>query len=465
MRGLNLRWPNESVAIATYVALSCVLLGLYSSWNRPLWYDEMVYFVLGGFDSTRDVLHVVSETTTNVNQGVTGAFMVLDYWSLSAFGAHLWALRLPSLFFGAYFLLAGAIFLRGRGVSWIGVWALPVLLVGQQTLMYYAGEARTYMPLVAAVVGVLAYYFTPFDQRKKVGAVVLGWSAVLIGVLFHPYFALYWPVILGFAALVQGQWRRLLTFANPLLVLVGSAIYFVVGSLTWLRGNAVTQDLDPFFWLQDPLWRAITAQLFQGIYNQRLFVVAFGVLILITAVLSVRSRQDVGLTFRVWWPPLLLITLAWSLALAVSLVSLQQQFWIIPRQWIASIALVAVGIVWFWSVALHRVGKVVGRPIAIVMTVAVGGLIAATSLPATLDQIRKLQEWAAFRSATSIAKLPDREDLALELRAQESGQATPIPDEIWVEFANANASRGGEVWPEFAQYYAGRDWSTFVIVD
>ena len=465
MRGSNLRLPREGLAIAGYVALSCLALVLYSSWNRPLWYDEMVYFVLGGFDSTRDVLRVVAETTTNVNQGVTGAYMLLDYWSLTDFGAHLWALRLPSLVFGVYFLVVGAVFLRGRGVTWVGVWALPVLLVGQQTLMYYVGEARTYMPLVAAVVGVLAYYFIPIQERRKVSSVVLGWSAVLIGVLFHPYFALYWPVIVVFAALVQGQWRRLVLFANPLLVVVGSLTYFAVASATWLRGNAATQDLDPFFWLQDPLWKAITAQLFQGIYVEHLLVVGFGILVVSAAALSVRSRHDLKLTLNVWWPPVLLVAMSWALAAAISLVSLQQQFWIIPRQWIASIALVAVGIVWFWSVAIRRVREVRGRTVAAVLTVTVGGLIAASAIQPALDRWGQLREWTALRSATSVEDAPSREDLARLLGNHESGKAPAMTEEEWVEFSNANVRRGGEVWPEFAEYYRGRDWSTFVLGD
>lgn len=465
MRGLNLRLPRKGLAIAGYGALSCLVLVLYSSWNRPLWYDEMVYFVLGGFDSTRDLLRVVAETTTNVNQGVTGAYMLLDYWSLTAFGAHLWALRLPSLVFGVYFMVVSAVFLRGRGVTWVGVWALPVLLVGQQTLMYYVGEARTYMPLAAAVMGVLAYYFVPLKERRRFGPIVLGWSAVLVGVSFHPYFALYWPAIVVFAALVQGQWRKPLAFANPLLVVVGSATYFAIGSMTWLRGNATTQDLDPFFWLQDPLWRAITAQLFQGIYVERLLVVSFGILVVAVAMLSVRSRRDVKITLHAWWPPVVLVAMAWALALAISLVSWQQQFWIIPRQWIASIALVAVGIVWFWSAAIRRVGEVAGRPVAVTVTVAVGGLIAASAIQPALDQWGQLREWTELRSAMSISDLPSREDLARILGDQESAQAKDIPDETWVEFANANARRGGEVWSEFAEYYLGRDWTTFVLAD
>ena len=44
--------------------------------------------------------------------------------------------------------------------------------------MYFVGEGRTYMPLAAAVVGLLAYYFIPREERRRIGPRVLGWSAV-----------------------------------------------------------------------------------------------------------------------------------------------------------------------------------------------------------------------------------------------------------------------------------------------
>ena len=43
------------------------LIGLYSHVLRPIWYDEMVYFVLGGLDSPAELVQVLQETTSNVN--------------------------------------------------------------------------------------------------------------------------------------------------------------------------------------------------------------------------------------------------------------------------------------------------------------------------------------------------------------------------------------------------------------
>lgn len=458
----------RGLGVLGYVLLSVLLLAAFSSWNRPLWYDEMVYFVLGGLNSTADVLTVIRETTTNVNQGVTGAFMLLDYWSLSILGAHTWALRLPSLLFGIYLMVVAAIFLRGRGVGWWGLCALPVLLMGQQTLMYYAGEARTYMPLAAAVVGVLAYYFTDPARRSNWKIRTLGWSAVLIGVLFHPYFALYWPLVLVFAVIVQHRWRDVVRFANPVLVLVGAGVFLTVALTTWLRGNAPTEDLDPYFWLGDSIARAVPAQLFQAIYVQPLLVVAAFVLVAATALLSVRGIPFVSAVRRMWsrwWPPILLIALAWIAALILVAISLQQGFWIIQRQWIASIALTSVAIIWFWSAALRRVRNVSGETWSRVVMVSVGAVIAGGAIAPALQQWDLLTAWSTQRSSVLLEDVPSQRDLAEALADAAAGSRPELSEDEWVAFANANALRGGPVWPEFGDYYTERDWSTFVLRD
>jgi hypothetical protein len=456
---------TRHAGVLGYVVLSIIVLVLYSSWNRPIWYDEMVYFVLGGLGSTADALAVIQETTTNVNQGVTGAYMLVDYWSLSIFGAELWALRLPSLIFGIYFLAASAVFLRGRQVPWVGLWALPVLLIGQQTLMYYVGEARTYMPLVAAVSGVLAYYFIPLADRSRWSVRLLGWSAVFIGVLFHPYFALYWPVILFFAATVQHRWKGIVAFANAPMVVVGGLLFVVVGSLTWLRGNASTENLDPYFWLGDEIWRAIPAQLFQWVYVQRILVVALGLLVIVMGALTCRTRADLVATIRRVWPPLLLLVLAGLLALAIALISLQQGFWIIPRQWVASIALASIGVVWFLSVMVQRVREVIGKRSGLITAALAGAIILAGAVAPATGQWNQLRGWHADRQAIVLAEVPDQIDAQAWIQQLESGEADPWSEDEWIALSNANVWRGGPVWPEFGSYYATRDWSEFVIRD
>ena len=453
---------SRVIGIVVYSLLCLLVLITYSSWNRPLWYDEVVFFVLGGFGSTGDVLSVIHETTPNVNQGQTGAYMLAEYWSLSLFGAHLWAARLPSMLFGIYFLVASAVFLRGRRVPWVGLWAFAVLLFGQQTLMYYVGEGRTYMPLVAAVVGVLAYYFVPPEERHRIGPRVLGWSAVLIGVTFHPYFAAYWPAIVIFAAAAQSfPLRKLVQFANPALVAVGASVFLVVGFMTWLQGTATTEDLDPYFFLGDELWRAIPAQLFQWIYVNRVLIVIFGVLVLALVVLTCRTREAFRETVERAWPPVALVGLAIAVAALTALISLQQGFWIIPRQWVASIALASIGVVWFLSVMIKRVHEIVGvRPSWVAAGIA-GVVIAASAINPALRQWDQLNSWSAQRQSIVVTEVAEREDLSSWVSGFDRGDTDPWDESEWVRFANANVFRGGDVWPEFREYYESRDWDAF----
>lgn len=464
MRGDRILAKVRSPGPLPFVVASIILLVLYSSWNRPLWYDEMVYFVLGGFDSTTEVLRVIDQTTTNVNQGVTGAYMLLSYWSLELFGAHAWALRLPSLLFATYLLFVSAIFLRGRRVGWWGLAALPVLLMGQETLMYYAGEARTYMPLAAATVGVLAYYFIPLSERRRWGPRLLGWSAVIIGVLFHPYFALYWPLILVFAITVKGKWSMAIRFANPALVAVGTIVYFTVAAFTWLRGTARTEALDPYIWLGDSLAWAIPSKLVQFVYVQRPLIALTVLTVLLTLILVARGKGIRWMATR-WWPPLLLITLAFLASWILAAISIVQGFWIIQRQWIASIALVSVGIIWFWSRALASVRVSSGKTPAVVVRFLVGTTITLSAISPAVDQLSSLLEWQDNPLIGDEAQQLSEADLNREIQRTHGSKRPPLEEFEWISYSNANIGEGGDVWRAFRHYYLDRDWTSFVIRD
>lgn len=412
----------------------------------------MVNFVLGGFGSLAEVLDVISATTTNVNQGATGGYMVATWVSLSALGASTFAMRLPSLLFGVYLLWASWVFLRTRAVGWLGLLAVPIVFAGQTTLMHYVGEARTYMPLAAAAVGVLTYYSLDETTRQSWRGRTLGWSAVAIGVVFHPYFALYWPVLLLFAWFVAGR-PPLLRFANPLLVTVGTIVYFGIATQTWLRGVAPA-DLDPYHWLDDPLWRAIVAHLFELVYVQRwlelLAVVVLAALFVIAAASTSWRRA-----LQVAAPPIALTGIALALAATLAWISIRQDFWIIPRQWIASIALVPLALIWLTS-ALVRITSTrhlgLSRAFAgVLFAIAVVAAVAPVQL-----RIQQLREWSSRASSST--------ELRAELASRIALDDYPTEDE-WVAYAQSNLDQGGPVWPDFTWYYAGRDWSTFILQD
>lgn len=378
----------------------------------------------------------------------------LAVWAaLSTLGASTFAMRLPSLLFGAYLLWVSWVFLRSRAVGWLGLLAVPIVLAGQTTLMHYVGEARTYMPLAAAVVGVLAYYSLDETRRRSWFGRALGWSAVAIGVLYHPYFALYWPVLLLFAWFLAKR-PPFLRFVNPLLVIIGAIVYIGIAMQTWLRGVAPA-DLDPYYWLGDPLWRAIVAQSFEFVYVQRwLELIAVVVLaaLFVVAVASTSWRH----TLQAAAPAVVLVVLALALAAVLSWISVRQGFWVIPRQWIASIALVPLALIWLTS-ALARLASAKQPWLSHAFVGVLFGIAVLAAVAPTQLRTQQLYEWSS-------RVLPPSTGLRDELADRVAADDYPTEEE-WVAYAQGNIDEGGPVWPEFAWYYTGRDWSTFMLQD
>lgn len=453
---------STAAPIALFVVASAGVLALFTSWNKPLLYDEYVYFALGGLPSTGDVLDAVRETTTNLNQGVTGAFMVSDFWLLKLFGADAGALRLPGLLTAILLFVYSAIFLVGRRVSLWALPAIPAVFVTQELVLRYVGEARTYMPLTAAVIGVLAYYSLPLQSRRTWWGRSTGWSAVLLGALFHPYFIGYWFAIACFGLLVWkrkgGDWSPR-AYLNVPLVVVGGAIFAAVGALTWMRGKA-TADVDPFNFLPGPLPIEVIAQNTYFLIGSPVAVCAALIVAGTPLLLLVRQRIPMRTVIKVSSPPVLLIVLAFGLALAISVSTIVNDFWIFPRQWIASTALAALGGLWLvaeWWKASARPGSSRSASPGRTVASAMSGLAVLTmALPSVVAQWEQLQEWGARPLAT----VSTQEELRARLDAGEV-----LSDPEWISYAQVNIDLGGDVWPEFGRYYSEIDWTTFVLTD
>lgn len=453
---------STAAPIALFVVASAGVLALFTSWSKPLLYDEYVYFALGGLPTTGDAFNAVWQTTTNLNQGVTGAFMMSDFWLLKLFGADAGALRLPGLLTAILLFVYSAIFLVGRRVSLWALPAIPAVFVTQELVLRYVGEARTYMPLAAAVIGVLAYYSLDSKSRKTWWGRTTGWSAVLLGVLFHPYFIGYWFAIACFGLLV---WKRessswsLRTYLNIPLVVVGAAIFATVGALTWMRGKA-TADVDPFNFLPGPLPIEIIAQNTYFLFGSPAAVLAAAIVVATPLVLIARQRIPMRevVTFSI--PPVLLIVLALGLALAISVSTIVNDFWIFPRQWIASTGLAALGGLWLvaeWWKASAPPGSSRSASQGRTFASAISALALMTmALPSVVAQWEQLQEWGARPLAT----VSTQEELRSRLDAGEV-----LSDPEWISYAQVNIDLGGDVWPEFGRYYSDIDWTTFVLTD
>ena len=69
--------------------ISIFLVILSCSIGRPFWIDEFLHFALGAFRCNSDALHVIHTTTTGVNHGQTGVYLIIGYFrylALAHFG-------------------------------------------------------------------------------------------------------------------------------------------------------------------------------------------------------------------------------------------------------------------------------------------------------------------------------------------------------------------------------------------
>lgn len=449
---------QQSLTAIAYFVLALALLVLYSSANRPIWFDEMVTFTISGLPTIGEVLRQIYLTAPNLNQGTTGAYLVAEYVSVSAFGARWWSMRLPSLIAAAWALAALYVFLRAKRVHPIVIVATPILALAYPTLWYYAGEARTYMPLVAAVLGVLAYYSLSERQRQSAWGRTLGWGSVIIGVLFHPYFLLYWPALAVFCvwqmAWIQSKRidvRMLLCLANPALVAVGLALGLTIGALTWMRGN-IEQPVPWNQWLGSPLPKELLTTLFWPFMESGWLGVASAAILGTLALLNVASRLPRNQSLL---PPMILLALAILLSLVVTAASVLADFWVFPRQWIASQAIVLATIPWIASMVISSGPTGIRTPWLPVAVAA--GLLIPTMATTTVWKVSQLRQWNVLAEFSIYRALNEQQFAAL----LDFGEFPR--DRVWMQFSQANLLNGGQAWETLGRYYTDKDWSSITL--
>ncbi|MGB8843262.1 MAG: hypothetical protein WCC64_19575 [Aliidongia sp.] len=318
--------------------------------------------------------------------------------------------------------------------------------------MNFAAEARPYMPLAAATIGVLAFYSTPMDHRHGRGTMILGIAAVLLGTLFHPYFPVYWVMILAFfygLAVVEGDTvvglRSLMRFADLRLVVPGMIVYFGIAELSWMAAHA-PQNLDPFQWIKSGQfwWTFLEINHFAFIYEpydqagfdrRRAIPFLMAVVAASALVLPRRWRERV----LPLMPSVALMALALAISLFLSWVSYRSHYWIMARQWIASLPLVVIAVVWFFFEAGRQISSLSRLP---------GLAFAALALWSFSTEIRVI--WPA-----RLAELRPAPHDGSTVRATEPpyDSARPKNEDAWVELANQNVQAGGPVWGFFRRLY------------
>ena len=153
--------------------------------------------------------------------------------------------------------------------------------------------------------------------------------------------------------------------------------------------------------------------------------------------------------------PAVLFVLAFALALVVSLTTIAADFWIFPRQWIASTALAALAIFWGGHVLWQQADDL-SRARGLFAGLALSAVVGVAAISVAMQQISDLATWSARPASTQ----PDQVSLANQLARGEA-----LSDADWMQYSQVNLDTRGPVWPEFRHYYLETDWSQFVLRD
>ena len=137
-------------------------------------------------------------------------------------------------------------------------------------------------------------------------------------------------------------------------------------------------------------------------------------------------------------PPLLLALSSLLISAILSWISYRHHYWILDRQWIASLALMPVAVVWYVA-ELSRIADQQRAGLSL--------LLAAGCMIVFCAELK-------LSASEKISIL--RQDVNQHaLATQELSSIAPVPTDNagWVALANANIAAGGPVWPVFKKFY------------
>jgi len=321
-------------------------------------------------------------------------------------------------------------------------------LFSQDILMYFVGEARPYMPLAAAALGALAYYLTTHEARCLWTIRLLGWGSILLGVTMHPYFSMYWLAIFAFCLCLlvkEGKivcsWVGMLRHVNFPLVTVGVGLYFTLAAATWGRTLAEF-TLDPFHYLpKDKLFTTF----FYGshltfITGRFVWAILLG-LPLFCVFLWFRNGSNKLEVARLV-APMVLFLLSLGISILLSYISYTQGYWIFSRQWVASIAICPVAIIWMAAEVCKELEHF-NKKVSLLFLSAFLVFFAFKSF----DNVKY---WHAKMQEYQTTTLPQLETI------EPSSELCCINNEQWVNMANYNIMEKGKVWKVFRYYYENK---------
>lgn len=449
---MTLSRTAKMAARALPFILGAYVVFLHASLGRPLWIDELSHFAFAAEPTTRDAWGRFLAAAVGNQHGQTGIYIILNYWTLTTLGIDPTWLRLPSILSGLLLFGSAIMLFRVLGLSVLWQLVLVGALTGQHLLMYYLGEARAYAPIPAAAAGLLLFYVAQPLHPGHRGLLCFGIAVAVFGAIIHPYFALYWPAVC-LVAYVHRQARTreafslgsLIRFANPGLVALGAGLYLLLAALTWLRAQPQF-SFDPFEWLhrQHGALAQFTnyshTQFLHGHYR------AAAVFTIVTVVGAVALPAPMRGCRRALWAPAVLMLLAVAVSLLLGWISYVSDYWILARQWIGSVALLAIGLVWFWAEAA-RIWSRVAPPIGLAVCLAAGLLVSGQAMTAHRERLSALQAHLAHPRA---AALPGNCEPPAAFGP--TGPSIDAWNDRLVALANRNVTCGGPVWPVFRSY-------------
>lgn len=448
-------------------ALIGAVLLLYMGMWRRIWFDELLHFATGGM-TFEYVVRLIDYTTIHVNHGQTGVYFLADWALLRTFGANAIALRAPSLIAALLLLVSAVAFIRAKGFGWRWQALVVAALGANETLMFYAGEARPYMPLAASASAMLAFYAVSGDERRRWWARGLGVVGFPLGAVVHPYWGFMWVLVAGFsmlARMLDGSTSRkprdVWRFLAPGYVIPSVLLALVVGQLTWMRriinfgwdpesiyswpslANAFLQDHFPFVPFAYP-YRQGTWEINAGPIVP-LTIVALAAVTVLSLIADRRSRS------RKLIPPVLLGLAAVLSSVAASYLSYRSQYIIFERQWVAGMGMAAIAWTWFfaewWRQARGRAWWAAVPAVAFVGLTLVSFTISIVSQAAvTVDRYVAWQE-------VERDNRPLEELMAAAAGAESFAYDPSGPEDGYGYLASVNVARGGPVWDVFVRWY------------
>jgi hypothetical protein len=171
-------------------------------------------------------------------------------------------------------------------------------------------------------------------------------------------------------------------------------------------------------------------------------VVAVGTILGLATIVLAICPQWRRTLLRPLLSPLALIGIALTISALLVFISYRNHYWIVSRQWIASLALCAIGFVWFAAELSEIAGKIsVGLEFILILLLAF--LIGQRFLEARerLKEQRTAWQRAVITTGRTI-------------------QRVPTTDDEWVALANANIARGARYGPSSVDIMKGEAQSS-----